>query len=1050
MTLRRTALWCVAGSATLLGIAVLAVALAVYRPALVLPWVQRALAPRGGTASLAVLKISLAPPSVTLSGLAIAGPPRDGDLLRLDHLRLELIPGRLLHGGPWVRHLEARGVIFERARLRESEGPPDLTPLTRLFDIEDLSLTDARLRVAMPQGVLAVDGLRLRMAPGEDGMRAFSGSGELTLRRNGSPVFAGKLSARGTVTPEPALTVDIESASGPLELPWISGTFSGRTRLRVTRNALEAEDLNLTLSQGRVILGSRGEILPESIRLNGSAAATLDGREPRLEVLGLNIGGLLIARGRLSGPTLETMSGTLEGEIPRMERVRTYWAPLLPGTLADTELTGRLPWRLSLSTGSTERLLALEILSPDLGLSSVSAGLKCRFGGSFQAAGTLDGWLHGRAALSGRLQATGNFDRPPLAVRRFRFDTPLAGAMAAPTLQGWILSMGPGEVLFEGRPLPLGMLAIRGSARPVDDSYRVEDVEIRSGTLGRLTGQVAFHGGNVSGALDEATLPADNLASLAQAMSGSEWNGWSPTGAIAVAARLETVAAGSRLTATAVLGRIGFASPEGDVIGRNLAGKIDLEAHLTARPRVSVALALRQGEALWGTVYLDLAKDPLDLRAGGTRAGSDEYEELLLDGRWAGFGRLDIQGKARRVGETWRHHGRLGLRDVRLGPTFRTFLRDPLAASHPDLAGLETEGTAEIGLSFSGSGKSADLNGTLRLRLGDLHRGAEPALLSGLDIDLPISYSFGSADPGRPAPSDAAKWGRFRLEKIRLSGQELGPLAMPVVLVPNRLYLGESIEASLFGAKLALRRIRVDEPLSSGFRVRMAAELDDLNLSSIAGDPPMIEGRLGGILDPVILGVERMTAAGALAGDLFGGRLDVRGVTVERPFHAGREIGADVYVDRIDLERVSAALGVGRVTGLLSGSINGLRVAYGQPVAFNLKMESVPAKGVGQSVSLKAVNSISLISTGSALSGLGVSLMTKFFREFPYEKIGFGCGLKNDVFTVRGLIHEDGVEYLVKRRFFTGIDVVNGNPDNRIGFSDMLERAKRVTGERSE
>ena len=113
-------------------------------------------------------------------------------------------------------------------------------------------------------------------------------------------------------------------------------------------------------------------------------------------------------------------------------------------------------------------------------------------------------------------------------------------------------------------------------------------------------------------------------------------------------------------------------------------------------------------------------------------------------------------------------------------------------------------------------------------------------------------------------------------------------------------------------------------------------------------------------------------------------------------------------------------------------------------------MESVPAEGVNQSVSLKAVNSISLIGTGSALSGMGVSLMARFFREFPYEKIGFGCRLNNDVFAVRGLIHRDGVEYLVKRRFFTGIDVINGNPDNRIGFSDMLERAKRVTGERSD
>ena len=938
MTLRRAALWCVAGLAGLPVLAALAVALAVHRPALVRPWVQRALTPQGGTASLAGLGVSLTPPTVALSGLSIAAPPSGGgDLLRVDHLRFELIPGRFFHGGPWLRHVEARGVIYERPRPRETEVPLDLTPLTRLFDIEDLSVTDARLRVAMPQGILAVDRLRLSLTPGEGGMRAFGGSGEFSFLGEGTPIFAAILSARGTVTPGPALTVDLESDSGRLELPWISGNLSGRTRLRVTRNSFQVEDLVMTLPEGRVNLGPLRTILPEPIRLNVAAGAALDGREPRLEVRGLDIGGLLMARGRLGGPTLEKMSGTLDGEIPRVERVRTWWAPFLPGTLAGMELTGRLPWRLSLSTGITERLLTLDLLPADLGLSLASAGLSCRFGGSVKAAGSLDGWIHGRVPLSGRVQATG---------RR-------------------------------------------------------------------------------------------------------EWSGWSATGAIGLAARLDPVEDGGRLSATATLGRIAFGSPTGDVMGRNLSGTVDLKADLGNRHRVNADLVLRGGEALWGTVYLDLAKDPLDLRAGGTRAGPGVYEDILLEGGSARFGRLRIVGKARREGDRWRHQGRLALSDARLGPIFLSFLRDPLATSHPDLAGLEAGGTAEVALSYSGSGKALALDGTLRVRAGDLRRGAEPPLLSGLDIDLPVSYSFGSANPGLPAPPDAAKWGRLRLGKVRLAGRELGPLENPVVLVPNHLYLGGTIDASPYGANLSLRRIQVDEPLSAGFRLRMAARLDGLDLSRIAGDNSVFEGRLAGTLDPVIIGLERMTAAGSLTGDLFGGRLDVRRLTVERLFTAGREIGADLTLDRIDLERFSAALGVGRITGRLSGSIMDLRVAYGQPVAFDLKMESVRTKGVSQSVSLKAVNSISLVSTGSALSGLGVSLMTTFFREFPYAKIGFECGLKNDVFTVRGSIHEDGVEYLVKRGFFTGIDVINRNPDNRIGFSDMLERAKRVTGEDS-
>jgi hypothetical protein len=624
----------------------------------------------------------------------------------------------------------------------------------------------------------------------------------------------------------------------------------------------------------------------------------------------------------------------------------------------------------------------------------------------------------------------------------------LAGEIAAPALPGWALSTGAGEVFYERRTLPLGTLRLRGSARTTGPSWRVDGVEVRSDSLGRWTGELALGGGILRGRLDAADLPADNLVSLAQAVSGRGWNGWSPTGIIDVAARLEPAEGGPRLAATAVLGRIGFTSPAGDVMGQNLAGKVDLEALLTGKPRVNADLVLRGGEALWGTVYVDFVKDPLDLHAGGTRVGPEDYKDLVLEGGLKGFGRLGVEGKARRAGGIWRHQGQLGVRDARLGPIFRTFLRDPLAMSHPDLAGLDTEGSAVVDLSFSGSGEAADLTGTLRLRSGGVRRGAEPPLLSGLDIDLPVSYSLGAANPGRPQPSDAAMWGRLSLEKVRLAGQELGPLEMPVVLVPNRLFLGGSVETSLFGARLALRRIQVDEPLSPAFRVMMAARLDGLDLARVAGKNPMLEGRLEGLLDPVSIGLERMTAAGELTGDLFGGRLDVRRVTVERPFSAGREIGGDVEIDKIDLERLSAALKVGRITGRLSGSMKGFRVAYGQPVAFHLKMESVPTKGVSQSVSLKAVNSISLVSTGSALSGLGISLMTAFFREFPYAKIGFECGLKNDVFTVRGLIHEDGVEYLVKRRFFAGIDVINRNPDNRIGFSDMVERANRVTSER--
>jgi hypothetical protein len=183
---------------------------------------------------------------------------------------------------------------------------------------------------------------------------------------------------------------------------------------------------------------------------------------------------------------------------------------------------------------------------------------------------------------------------------------------------------------------------------------------------------------------------------------------------------------------------------------------------------------------------------------------------------------------------------------------------------------------------------------------------------------------------------------------------------------------------------------------------------------------------------------------------LFSGEVEVKDLLVLRPFEMGREIGADVDMRLLDLHQLSSALGIGLITGRISGSLEGLRVAYGQPVSFKLTVESVKMDEVEQEVSLKAVNSIAVLGTGSGLSGAGASLITSIMNEFPYRAIGFVCTLNNDVFKINGLIKEDGVEYIVRKPFLAGINVVNRNPENYISFKDMLERLRRVVRPRGE
>ena len=75
--------------------------------------------------------------------------------------------------------------------------------------------------------------------------------------------------------------------------------------------------------------------------------------------------------------------------------------------------------------------------------------------------------------------------------------------------------------------------------------------------------------------------------------------------------------------------------------------------------------------------------------------------------------------------------------------------------------------------------------------------------------------------------------------------------------------------------------------------------------------------------------------------------------------------------------------------------------------------------------------------------GLAGGFITTFFDDFSYKKIGIRCILKNDFFTIRGLIKEDGTEYLVKRGL-TGVNVINQQTNNRISWNDMIRRLKRI------
>ena len=135
----------------------------------------------------------------------------------------------------------------------------------------------------------------------------------------------------------------------------------------------------------------------------------------------------------------------------------------------------------------------------------------------------------------------------------------------------------------------------------------------------------------------------------------------------------------------------------------------------------------------------------------------------------------------------------------------------------------------------------------------------------------------------------------------------------------------------------------------------------------------------------------------------------------------------------------------GKIEGILNGYAKKLEVSNGQLQRFDLLLDTVKTDDVPQKISVKAVDNIARLGGGQSPFAGVAGLFVSFFKEFPYRKIGVHATLENDVFRIHGTIREDGKEYLVKRGFFSGVDVINQSRGNRVGFKDMLKRIRRIT-----
>jgi len=502
-----------------------------------------------------------------------------------------------------------------------------------------------------------------------------------------------------------------------------------------------------------------------------------------------------------------------------------------------------------------------------------------------------------------------------------------------------------------------------------------------------------------------------------------------------------------QVKATLSLDNLVFQSKDGRIMGENVSlgtgieGVVDLKR---SRMTFAADLDAQAGEALYDRYYLNLKINPIVTSCSGTydlQKRLIELSKLRFD--LTGILPLEIQGFFKQgPSSTANADVTVILPKAPLKPIFHHFLQEPYKTEKPFLTTLEIEGDVSAQFRINGFKDAWQVRGHLGWLGGNFSLPEKGIALKGIHLDLPVWYRTGAAK----TPVETLN-GRLAVESITIPLLPKQPLSILLNTGPNRISVESPTVIQVPGGDLRLGSVKIEKLFGPDLIIDTRAVFDGIKLQPLLSEIWMrpLAGTLTGTLNPIRYEHHAVTAHGELKAEVFEGRIILSDLGASGIFTPAPVFKLNVKWEDLSLSEMTTDTEFGTIEGVLEGRLRDFEMAYGQPQRFNLLLETVQKKGISQRISVKAVENIAQIGGGgSPFMGMA-GAFASFFKKFPYEKIGIQALLENDVFTVNGTIREDGTEYLVKRGGFSGVNVINQNPDNRISFKDMVKRIKRIS-----
>jgi hypothetical protein len=492
-----------------------------------------------------------------------------------------------------------------------------------------------------------------------------------------------------------------------------------------------------------------------------------------------------------------------------------------------------------------------------------------------------------------------------------------------------------------------------------------------------------------------------------------------------------------------------FENRSGSAMAENISLHMRLDGKLNVQDSRIVGradLRMDKGEALYDRFYLDMNKNAFLSSIKGEYALSQNSLKLSSLGfQLKNIINLAMNGTVHFQDREPYLHLSVIVPKTPLKPLFHHFVLEPFKTERPALALLKLGGTIAADLRFAGTMSDWTAKGRCQWHKGEFSSAKGIFSFSGINLDLPI-WQQSSPKSEDLDLQEKRLAGNLSIGSFDLPPLPVQSLSLPLEASADRLSVTSSTFLKVPGGKIKLGPVMTENLYRAQRSLETSLSLDGVKLDPLLTGiwPQSTAGTLEGKLDPIHLEGNELRTTGELMARVFGGeilifRLAASGLFTPTPLLKLNAEWQDLHLG--DLTRETS---FGKIEGRLRGFVNDLEIAYGQPQRFDLLLETVKKKGVRQKMSQRAVDSIAQIGGGqSPFMGIA-GIMTSFFQEFPYEKIGIRASLENDLFRINGTVREGGTEYYVKGSGVPRVNIINVNPDNRIRFKDMVKRIRRV------